>query len=81
MARPEEERYSDLLRHLASPSIGADAAELAAAVREVQHLYSMGHITQWQVKQAEEAYAETVQRLPDLGPPKSPETRADERHG
>jgi hypothetical protein len=41
----------------------------------------MGHITDWQVKQAEEAYAATVQRMPELGPPKSPETRADERHG
>lgn len=81
MARPEEERYSDLLRHLASPSEGANAGELAASVREVQHLHSMGHITDWQMQRAEEAYAATVQRLPALGPPKSPETRADERSG
>ena len=81
MARPEEERYSDLLRHLASPSAGTEAAELADAVREVQHLHSMGHITDWQMTQAEQAYAATVQRQPALGPPKSAETRADERWG
>jgi hypothetical protein len=78
MARPEEERYGDLLRHLASPSAG-DAAELADALREVQHLHSMGHITDWQMQQAQEAYAATIRREPQLGPPKSPETRADEK--
>ena len=78
MGRPEEERYGDLLRHLASPS-GADSTELVEAVREVQHLHSMGHITDWQMKQAQEAYAATIRRAPHLGPPKSPETRADER--
>jgi hypothetical protein len=78
MARPEEERYSDLLRHLASPSV-ATAAELATSVREVQHLHSTGHITDWQMEQARNAYVATIQRAPELGPPKSPETRADER--
>jgi hypothetical protein len=78
MARPEEERYSDLLRHLASPSV-ATAGELADAVREVQHLHSMGHITDWQVKQAQDAYAATIKRVPPLGPPHAPETQDDER--
>jgi hypothetical protein len=78
MARTGEERYSDLLRHLASPSV-ASAAELANAVREVQHMHAMGHITDWQMRQAQEAYAATVRRLPPLGPPHAPETRADQR--
>jgi hypothetical protein len=76
--RTEEERYSDLLRHLASPSV-ADPAELVEAVREIQHLHSMGHITDWQMTQAQDAYAATIEREPNLGPPKSPESRADGR--
>jgi hypothetical protein len=78
MARPDEERYSDLLRHLASPSV-ASATELADAVREVQHMHAMGQITDWQMRQAQQAYAATIQRIPPLGPPHAPETRADER--
>ena len=78
MARPEEERYSDLLRHLAAPS-GIDPEGLVTSLREVEHLHSMGHITDAQVADARKAYAATVEREPRQGPPKSPETRADER--
>ena len=78
MARPEEERYSDLLRHLAAPS-GIDPEGLVTSLREVEHLHSMGHITDVQVADARKAYAATVEREPRQGPPKSPETRADER--
>lgn len=73
MARDEEERYTDLLRHLASPS-RVDPDELVRALREVEHLHSMGHITPWQLDKAREAYAETVARDPRQGPPKSAET-------
>ena len=38
----------------------------------------MGHLTQAQVDAAREAYAATIEREPAQGPPKSPETRADE---
>ena len=78
MARPEEERYTDLLRHLAAPSV-IDPEGLANSLREVEHLYSMGHITQGEVQEARKSYAATVEREPGQGPPKSPETRADER--
>jgi hypothetical protein len=78
MARPEEERYTDLLRHLAAPST-VDPVGLATSLREVEHLYSMGHITEGQVQEARKAYAATIEREPGQGPPKSPETRADER--
>ena len=77
MARPEEERYTDLLRHLAAPS-NVDPDGLVAALREVERLFSMGHLTQAQVDAAREAYAATIAREPAQGPPKSPETRADE---
>lgn len=73
MARDEEERYTDLLRHLASPS-RVDADELVRALREVEHLHSMGHLTDWQLQQARDAYAETIARDPRQGPPKAPET-------
>ena len=78
MARPEEERYTDLLRHLAAPS-AIDPEGLVSSLREVEHLFSMGHITQSQVDQARKAYAATIEREPTQGPPKSPEIRADER--
>ncbi|MEP7302202.1 MAG: hypothetical protein ABI699_11785 [Caldimonas sp.] len=78
MARPEEERYTDLLRHIAAPST-IDPAGLANSLREVEHLYSMGHITEGQVDDARAAYAATIEREPAQGPPRSPETRADER--
>jgi hypothetical protein len=78
MARPEEERYSDLLRQLASPSV-IEAATLANSLREVEHLHSMGHITDWQLDQARQAYAATIAREPRQGGPRSPETRADEK--
>ena len=77
MARPEEERYTDLLRHLAAPS-AIDPAGLADSLREVDHLFSMGHLTQSQVDAARAAYAATIEREPAQGPPKSPETRAGE---
>ncbi len=78
MARPEEERYTDLLRQLASPSV-VEPGTLADALREVERLHSMGHLTDWQLQQARDAYAATVAREPSQGAPKSPETRADER--
>ena len=78
MARPEEERYTDLLRHLAAPS-AIDPEGLVTSLREVEHLHSMGHITEAQVADARKAYAATIEREPAQGPPKSPETRADER--
>lgn len=77
MARPEEERYTDLLRHLASPS-RVDADELVRALREVEHLHAMGHLTDWQVEQAREAYAETIRRDPRQGPPRAPETLGED---
>lgn len=78
MARPEEERYTDLLRHLAAPS-RIDPSGLVDALREVEHLFSMGHLTQAQVDVAREAYADTVERDPAQGAPRSPEIRDDER--
>ena len=77
MARPEEERYTDLLRHIAAPS-NVDPDGLVGALREVERLFSMGHLTQAQVDQARDAYAATIAREPRQGPPKSPQTRADE---
>jgi hypothetical protein len=78
MARPEEERYSDLLRHLAAPST-IDPPGLVASLREVEHLHSMGHITAGQLEVARDAYAATIARNPRQGAPRSPETRAEER--
>lgn len=78
MARQEEERYTDLLRHLAAPST-IDPEGLVTSLREVEQLHSMGHITEGQVQDARKAYTATIEREPGQGPPKSPEIRADER--
>ena len=78
MARPDEERYSDLLRHLAAPST-IDPDGLVESLREVERLHSMGHITSAQLGAARDAYAATVAREPRQGAPRSPESRADER--
>jgi hypothetical protein len=78
MARAEEERYTDLLRHIAAPS-AIDPEGLVSSLREVEHLFSMGHITQGQVDDARKAYAATIAREPAQGPPQSPEIRPDER--
>jgi hypothetical protein len=47
--------------------------------RDVERMHSMGHITDWQLQNAREAYATTIEREPREGAPRSPETRADER--
>ncbi|HZV93302.1 MAG TPA: hypothetical protein VFF72_08795 [Caldimonas sp.] len=68
--RTVEDRYTDLLRHLASPS-HVDAEQLADSLRQTEHLYSMGHITSWQLQQARRAYASTLESQPRQGPPPS----------
>ncbi|MDQ6640536.1 MAG: hypothetical protein M3Z15_12860 [Pseudomonadota bacterium] len=78
MSRPEEERYTDLLRHLAAPST-IDPEGLVESLREVERLHSMGHVTSAQLQAAREAYAATIAREPRQGAPRSPETRAEER--
>ena len=78
MERTHEVRYSDLLRQLAGPSV-IEAAVLAESLRQVEYLHSMGHITNWQMGQAREAYGATIARVPGQGAPRSPETRADDR--
>ena len=78
MEKTAEQVYTDLLRQLASPS-AVEPQILADAFRDIERMHSMGHITDWQLKNAREAYAATVEREPRQGAPRSPETRADER--
>lgn len=78
MSRPQEERYTDLLRRLAAPSV-IDPTGLAASLREVERLHSMGHITPAQLQEARDAYEATVEREPRQGAPRSAQTRAETR--
>ena len=78
MEKTSEEVYSDLLRQLGSPTV-VEPDVLADYVRDVERMHSMGRITDWQLEQAREAYAKTMEREPREGAPRSPETRADER--
>ncbi len=76
--RPEEERYSDLLRHIASPST-IDPGGLVESLREVERLHATGHVTTAQLADARDAYAATIEREPAQGPPRSPEIPDEER--
>jgi len=78
MEKIAEQVYTDLLRQLASPS-AVQPAVLADAFRDVERLHAMGHITDWQLRRARDAYEKTIERDPREGGPRSPETRADER--
>jgi len=78
MEKTAEQVYTDLLRQLASPS-AIDPAVLAQSFRDVERLHSMGRITDWQLSNAREAYAATIEREPAQGGPRSPETRSEER--
>ncbi len=78
MEKTAEDVFTDLLRQLASPTV-VEPDVLAGYVRDVERMHSMGHITDWQLRRAKDAYAATVQRDPRQGAPRSAETRADER--
>jgi hypothetical protein len=78
MEKTAEQVYTDLLRQLASPS-AIQPGVLAEIFRDVERMHSMGRITDWQLRNAREAYAKTIEREPREGGPRSPETRADER--
>ena len=59
MEKTPEQVYTDLLRQLVSPS-ATQPGVLAAMFRDVERMHSMGHITDWQLENAREAYARTV---------------------
>jgi hypothetical protein len=51
MERTDEDRYTDLLRHLGNPSV-PDPEGLIASLRAVERMYALGHIIEWQLEQA-----------------------------
>lgn len=63
MEKTAEEVYLDLLRQLASPK-DIQPGVLADTFRDVERMHSMGQITDWQLQNAREAYARTVDREP-----------------
>jgi ElaB/YqjD/DUF883 family membrane-anchored ribosome-binding protein len=58
MEESPEQVYTDLLRQLASPA-GTEPEVLANMFREVERMHSVGQITDWQLQNAQEAYART----------------------
>lgn len=59
MEKTPEQVYTDLLRQLASPK-GIQPDVLADMFRDVERMHSMGHIEDWQMQNAREAYARTT---------------------
>ena len=58
MENTGEQLYTDLMRQLAHPG-SVEPAVLAETFREVERLHSIGQITDWQLENAQEAYART----------------------
>ena len=58
MEQTAEKVYIDLFRQLADPS-GIAPEVLADKFRDVERMHSMGQITDWQLHNAQEAYART----------------------
>ena len=71
MERTPEERFTDLLRHLASPSV-VDPQGLINSLREVERMHSKGQITDWHMQKARDAYASTIERHPEQDPSAAP---------
>lgn len=59
MEKTAEQVYTDLLRQLADPG-AVEPNALADAFRDVEQMHAVGRITDWQLQNAQEAYARTV---------------------
>lgn len=58
MEESPEQVYIDLMRQLASPA-GTEPDAVAELFREVERMHSIGQIEDWQMQNAQEAYART----------------------
>lgn len=67
MEKTAEQTYTDLLRQIAAPTV-VEPDVLVRYLRDVERLYSMGHITSWQLDKARDAYAATIARDPRQDP-------------
>jgi len=61
--KTSEQMYSDLLLQLGSPTI-VEPDVLVGYLRDVERMHSMGHITEWQLEHARNAYEATIERDP-----------------
>lgn len=73
MEKTSEQTYTDLLRQIGSPTV-VEPAVLVDYLRDLERMHSMGHITDWQLDRAKDAYAETIQRDPRQSPARIGET-------
>ena len=67
MEKTSEQTYTDLLRQLGSPTV-VEPAVLVDYLRDVERMHSMGHLTDWQLARAKDAYAATIDRDPRQSP-------------
>ncbi|MEO6625200.1 MAG: hypothetical protein ABIN37_10255 [Burkholderiaceae bacterium] len=58
MEETPEQAYTDLMRQLANPE-GTAPEVLANKFRDIERMHSVGQITDWQLQNAQEAYART----------------------
>ena len=79
MEKTSEQVYSDLLLQLGNPTI-VEPDVLVGYLRDVERMYSMGHITEWQLQRARNAYEATIERDPRQGPPSGFGTLVGDRH-
>lgn len=79
MEKTSEQMYSDLLLQLGSPTI-VEPDTLVVYLRDVERMHSMGHITEWQLQRARDAYRATIERDPRQGSPGATGTPLGDRN-
>lgn len=67
MEKSAEQVYTDLLRGVGSPSV-AEPDVLVGHMRDLERMQSLGHITEWQLQRAKDAYQATLERDPRQRP-------------
>ena len=71
MEKTSEQMYSNLLFLLGNPTI-VEPGVLVGYLRDVERMQSMGHITEWQLERARDAYHATIRRDPRQSPSNKP---------
>lgn len=79
MEKTSEQVYSDLLLQLGNPTI-VEPDVLIGYLRDVERMHSMGHLTDWQLQRARQAYQATIERDPRQAPDGTTSALTSERH-
>jgi hypothetical protein len=79
MDKTPDQMYGDLLLQLGNPTI-VEPEVLVGYLRDVERMHSFGHITQWQLERARNAYEATLERDPRQRPSHATSTLVGDLH-